>query len=122
MKKPMFLLLFALLLSACSANVVEVTLYEMNSFSDVNEDSAVVITDDEDISIFTKAVNGAKKQSGIVDMDDPHFKVDIGEESYFLWTGPESGTVMNTEDTHTIYSLSPRAAGQVNDWIRVHRD
>ncbi|MBM7095243.1 hypothetical protein JSY36_05690 [Bacillus sp. H-16] len=121
MKKPMFLL-FALLLSACSANVVEVTLYEMNSFSDVNEDSALVVTDDDDIAIFTKAVNGAKKQRGVVDMDDPHFKVEIGEEAYFLWTGTEHGTVMNTDETHTIYSLSPRAAGQVNDWIRVHRD
>ncbi|WP_026691321.1 hypothetical protein [Alteribacter aurantiacus] len=120
MRKTTVLLLFILILSACGGKVDEVTLYEMNSFSEINDDFTVVITDEEDIEIFKKAVNGAKKQSGNVDMVDPDYKMEMGDDSYFLWTSPENGTVSNTKDTHTIYQLTSDSASQVNEWLSKH--
>lgn len=45
------------------------------------------------------------------------FKIEIGEETYFLWIDEKSGTIMNTEDTHTIYSLSNNSIKQVNELL-----
>ena len=51
-------------------------------------------------------------------MDDPQYKVELGEETYFLWIHEESGTIMNTKDTHTIYSLSDPSVKKVSELIQ----
>ncbi|WP_318508791.1 hypothetical protein [Bacillus sp. T3] len=69
------------------------------------EENSVAFTDSLDIKIFTEAVKTAVEQPGIANMSDPMYKVTVGEESYFLWLINGDGTIMNTNDTHTIYSL-----------------
>ncbi|KMY51594.1 hypothetical protein [Peribacillus loiseleuriae] len=94
----------------------KVNIYKTISFSEVNEKSFVVITDSEEINSIKEAVNGAERVSGIVNMADPQYKVDIGE-TYYLWVSEKSGTIMDVKDTHTIYTLSNKSVKQVNELI-----
>lgn len=99
-------------------SIEKVHIYEMKSFSEVNEVSPIIITDSEEINSIEEAINDAQKVSGIVDMADPEFKIEFGKATYFLWISEESGTIMNTDDTHTIYSLSEQSIKQVNEIIK----
>ncbi len=104
--------------SSNAGSIEKATIYEMKSFSEVNEKLLIVITDSEEINSIEEAVNNAEKEPGIVDMADPEFKIEFGKKTYFLWISEESGTIMNTEDTHTIYSLSEKSINLVNDIIK----
>ncbi|MCI3919221.1 hypothetical protein MO973_03105 [Paenibacillus sp. TRM 82003] len=42
-------------------------------------------TDQESIRIITQAINGAEKLAGAVNVVDPHYKIELREEAYFLW-------------------------------------
>lgn len=97
-----------LFLSGCSMGQIEevdqITINEMNSFSEVKADSSVMITNSDDIEVLIKGIEKARKQPGIADVMDPEFELLIGERKFFLWLIGE-GTVMDQEDTHTIYTL-----------------
>ncbi|MDW0118639.1 hypothetical protein QTL97_17070 [Sporosarcina thermotolerans] len=104
--------------SGCSSkNNQKVVVYEMESFSDIKKDSLTSFTDPEVVNDFVKAFNNAVKMIGIVNMADPEYKVEIGEESYFLWINEERGTIMNLNDTHTIYTLSKSSAKKINELL-----
>jgi hypothetical protein len=102
-------LVFIIVLVCCSKspdNIEKVNVYKMKSFSVIEEDSLVTFSDSKMIKDFVKAFNTAKKVPGIVDMADPAYKIELGDKSYFLWITQESGTIMNLNDTKTIYTLS----------------
>ncbi|MFE7064043.1 hypothetical protein ACFVAD_18075 [Sutcliffiella sp. NPDC057660] len=127
MKKIVFLILIFLIsclsLNACSTdnkatpslaeNIEILTIYKMVSFSEVDEDSVMEITNPEDIKILEEAFRSAVKQDGSADMADPEYKIDFGEDVYYLWITETSGTIMNLIDTHTIYTLSEQSAQNV---------
>ncbi|WP_100404350.1 hypothetical protein [Bacillus solitudinis] len=122
-------IILCLLLVACTSDGIEkatipealekVMIYEMESFSEVKEDSAFELSTSKEIKAFQEAFSSAVKQSGIVNMVDPQYKVELGKEIYFLWLNEGSGTIMNTKDTHTIYTLSPESAKQIYDLLMV---
>jgi hypothetical protein len=91
------------------------SLEKITIFSIKSNSETLVIEDTETIEMINEAVDNAEKQPGIVNMADPEFKIEIGEDTYFLWVDEKSGTIMNTEDTHTIYSLSEKSIKQVNE-------
>lgn len=73
---------------------------------------------EEEIDIFKGAVSNSKKEPGIVNMaEKPQYQFSIGEETYFLWVTEESGTIMNTKDTHTIYTLPNSSAKEVYEFV-----
>ena len=119
MKKFLLLLVvvIALIVSACSSGqqVESVTMYKMTSFSDADLDSVKEITDPDEIATIQAAIKNAVKQPGIVNMADPEFMIEAGEQSYYLWIEEETGTIMNVEDTHTIYSLEKKNAKEVEE-------
>ena len=116
---------FSFILFGCSKsseqlkeNIEKVYIFEMmNSFSKVNEDSKIIISDSKEITDIKEAVNSAEKLSGIVDVAEPHYKIEIGEEAYFLWLIEESGTIMDVKDTNTVYKLSNKSVQRVNELI-----
>lgn len=125
MKKYLFISIFIFAfitsLSGCSKGVIkvkEVNVFEMESFSEVKEDSLFTFTDKTEIKQIKKAVNSAKKQPGIVDMADPQYKVELGGKSFFLWLSQDHGTIMDVENTHTIYSLTDKSVENVNNLFR----
>ncbi|WP_404448640.1 hypothetical protein LG307_04825 [Sutcliffiella horikoshii] len=128
-------MVFTLLLVACSieerkTNVVnedikkaviydveevidKIVINEMESFSVVKVDSEKALTNQEDINIIQDAFLNASKEPGVADMSDPHYKLIVGANTYYLWFHESSGTIMNKKDTHVIYSLSEEAAQEV---------
>lgn len=121
------MLLCVLLIVACSTeteetlhipnNLESVTITAMESFTEEKQQSAVVIVDSTDISMLQEAFQSAVKLDGIVDMADPHYKIEMVDQSYFLWINETSGSMMHTEDTHHLYQLSDEAAIQVYEII-----
>ena len=79
--------------------------------------NTIELKETEEIDLFTKAVNDSMKEPGIVNMTNPHYQFSIGNESYFLWIAEDSGTIMNTKDTHTIYSLSSSAVEEIYEFV-----
>jgi len=111
-------LCFLLFIVGCSyENIEKVNVFEMESFSKVKEGSLRTFTDLKDVNIFEAAFNNAKKEPGIVDMADPEYKVELGSVAYFLWISEEHGTIMNLNDTHTIYTLSKNSAKAVYELL-----
>ncbi|WP_404431448.1 hypothetical protein [Sutcliffiella horikoshii] len=88
----------------------QVVINEMESFSEVKGASEKTLKNKEDIKIIQDAFLNANKEPGVADMSDPHYKLLVGANSYYLWIHESSGTIMNREDTHVIYSLSEEAA------------
>ncbi|WP_108670419.1 hypothetical protein [Peribacillus acanthi] len=112
----LLILFVCLSLVACSnENLEEVTIYDL-----VNGSEKVVLTDKKSIEIIKDVIKGANKQPGIVDMADPQYKINLGDEIYFLWLARSDGTIgtiMNTKDTHTIYTLSERSTTQLKELL-----
>ena len=120
----LFLLLISLL--GCQKNTeVKVDNPQINTeslekitiYPRVNSSETIVIEDTKTMEMIKEAVDNAEKQPGIVNMADPEFSIKMGEETYNLWVDEKSGTIMNTEDTHTIYSLSENSIKQFNELL-----
>ena len=94
-------------------NSEEITFYKLDK-----DPKQIVLTDKDTIKTIKKIIKGAIKQPGIVDMEDPQYKMNLGDEIYLLWltkSGGTMGTIMNGEDTHTIYTLSESLTKELND-------
>ncbi|WP_417897688.1 hypothetical protein ABN702_15515 [Bacillus haimaensis] len=98
-------------------NIETLTIYKMVSFSEVEGNSLMEITNPEDIKTLEEAFRSAVKQDGTADMSDPEYKIDFGEDVYYLWISESSGTIMNLVDTHTTYTLSEQSAQSVFELV-----
>lgn len=79
--------------------------------------NTIELKETEEIDLFTKAVNDSIQEPGIVNMTNPDYQFSIGKESYLLWIAEDSGTIMNTKDTHTIYSLSSSSVEEIYEYV-----
>ncbi len=76
--------------------------------------STVTASENEDyIESFRSILSSAVKEDGIANMSNPDYIVDVvygneSEQRFDLWIDQTSQrtTLMNTDDTHTIYTLS----------------
>lgn len=93
--------------------VEEVVIYNMK-----NGSKKIIFKEKEVIRNIDEAVKRAEKQPGIVNMADPYLKMELGEKMYLLWLTETSGTVMDTDDTYTIYSLSKKSTTQLNELLQ----
>ncbi|MBB6451720.1 hypothetical protein HNQ94_000141 [Salirhabdus euzebyi] len=118
MKKISFVLSLFLLsigLFGCQQNSKSIEKITIDSMESNTE--TIVIEDTKTIEKIKEVFEKAEKQPGIVNMADPEYKVEVGEETYFLWIEEKSGTIMNTEDSHTIYSLSYNSIKQMDEFL-----
>ena len=74
-------------------------------------------------SIFANAV----KEPGIVNVTDPEFFLEVIDDRenhhfFYLWIGEEGqrSSLMNTEDTHTIYTVSEKETDQLIELVGSH--
>ena len=122
LKKPLiFLSLTGIVLAGCSQE--ELAVEETVSKSDIaitakeNPRTINLELNTDEAVIFERAVKEAIKEPGIVNMTTPQFQFTIDEESYFLWISKESGTIMNTNDTHTIYKISSSSFKEIYEFV-----
>ena len=103
-------------LAGCGKNsdIIEmVNIYKMISFSITEEDSLITYTDSSVVNIFIVAFNNAKRLPGIFDVANPEYKVELGDQTYFLWIHQDSGSMMNSNDTNALYRLSNSSAKKI---------
>ena len=99
-------------------NAEKVNIYKMKGFSKIIDDSLIVITDLEEINSIEEAIKGAEKVSGIVDVYDPHYQVEMGGKTYYLWIhNKESGTIMDSIDNRTVSTLSGKSVEKIIKFI-----
>jgi len=131
LKRILLSLLIVLLFSSCStftnqmevSEVKEIKISEFENFGSINRDFIKTITDKEDIKNVVKALNSKSKVHGAVDMPEGDFDLllifeDSSEEAYHLWIDSSSATVMQPDDTHTIYNISSKNAEKINQALK----
>ncbi len=81
---------------------------------------ATVFEKDEVIETFKRLISGAVKENGIVNMANPELYIDVvyeneNKQSFYLWIGEkgQKSTLMKTDDTHTIYTISEEMTDMV---------
>lgn len=91
---------------------------ETNSNTKIND---LELINAEEIEVFEKALSDSKKEPGIVNMSTPQYQFSLGEDSFFLWIKEDNGTIMNTKDTHTIYTLTSSSVKEVYEFVNKGR-
>ena len=81
---------------------------------------APVFEKEEVIETFKSIISGAVKENGIVNMANPELYMDVvyeneNKQSFYLWIGEkrQKSTLMKTDDTHTIYTISEEMTDMV---------
>lgn len=79
--------------------------------------------DVEALKIFVKAIEQAEKANGIVDVTTPDYLLTITftDETiakYTLWLGVNGGSLMNENNSHTIYSLPSRYINDLTKFVK----
>ncbi|MFJ5769825.1 hypothetical protein [Psychrobacillus sp. NPDC093180] len=94
------------------------------SISKSKGSSATIFEDDGSIETFKSMISSAVKENGIAEMAKPEFYVDViyeneNKQSFYLWIGEkgEKSTLMKTDDTHTIYTVSEEMTNKLIDLI-----
>ncbi len=83
-----------------------------------------VFENDEIIETFRGIISSAIKENGIVNMANPEYYMDVvyengNKQSFHLWIGEkgQNTTIMNTSDTHTIYTVSKEMTEKLIDLV-----
>ncbi|WP_281863457.1 hypothetical protein [Planomicrobium okeanokoites] len=95
----------------------EIAKVELSEVKGVN---SIIYNETDELEIFRALFSSAEKEPGIVNMGDPEFYLKVvmedGEKHYLnLWLGGEGETasLMNPDDTHTIYTVMPQVNGKL---------
>lgn len=127
------ILLIPLILIGCQSTVDDetpndeiskVSLSNSSTIGQINTDFFTVYEDEEVLETFQNIFTSAVKQEGIVDIAEPEFDLEViykegNKQEYHLWLGEkdEQSTLMQVEDTHTIYTISEEATNQLIDLV-----
>ncbi|MFC0186742.1 hypothetical protein ACFFJY_00510 [Fictibacillus aquaticus] len=86
--------------------------------------SPTIFKEDKDIQTFQSVISSAVKENGIVNMANPEFYFDViytddNKQSYHLWLGEkgQQSTLMKTDDTHSIYTVSEKMTNKLIEII-----
>lgn len=82
-----------------------------------NSTAHVEIKNEVERDIFQRAISNSEKVPGIVNMANPQYQFNRDEDFYDLWITADSGTIMNTKDTSTIYTLSSESVKEVYEFF-----
>lgn len=94
------------------------------SISKLKGNDTTVFNDDKSIETFNTIFTSTVKENGIVNMSNPEYYIDVvysndNKQSFHLWIGEngEKSTLMKTDDTNTIYTVSEEMTDKLNDLI-----
>lgn len=125
-----FLVLLLLVLTGCaqvekvdvyeanSSNVEQVNVKEMNDSWEPLDGSPITFNDREVIHLFTKALRKMDRQPGIMEVSAPDYLIELSGEQYFLWIEENGGSIMEPEDTHTLYNLEEASANEIYELLK----
>ncbi|MFD1864224.1 hypothetical protein [Planococcus chinensis] len=94
---------------------------ETDIYGKVKATPVFEVIDKEHFESFQKALDGAVKIEGTVNMSTPHAKILHSSDSYFLWFNENNtATLMDATDTHTIYTVF--AVSKIKEMIGAGND
>jgi len=106
-------------------NISRVGISESTGFGKVNPEFFEIYQDEERLLLFTDPLKNASKEEGIVDMIAPQYDLDVSYEDganleFHLWVGEsgEKSTLMQVDDTHTIYTVSRELTNKLIDLLK----
>ncbi|MFD1780818.1 hypothetical protein ACFSFW_19375 [Fredinandcohnia salidurans] len=98
-----------------------------SNFTSITISKSISFDDDESLSVFQNVFSSAVKEEGIVNMADPEYYLEViydkeNRISLYLWIGDEGqrSTLMKTEDTHTIYTVSEEMTVKLIELVESH--
>ncbi|HHT96683.1 MAG TPA: hypothetical protein GXZ90_02155 [Clostridiales bacterium] len=108
--------------------IKEVNIFKSNKFK--KENSVLFISfsntnDTEILEIVKNIINDAIKQEGIVDITEPDYDLEIiyeddSTKELYLWLLEGGiGSLMEVEDTHTVYNFSEELNNELIDLIEL---
>lgn len=107
------------------SEISKVSISNSKGFGEISTDFFIVFEDEETLRTFQNAITNAKQREGIVDMIDPEFDLEViykdgTKKEYHLWVEEKDGksSLMNVENTHTVYSISEEITNQLIILIR----
>lgn len=101
--------------------IKEINIYKSNNFEKVNSDLIVNFTDEKSLEKIRKVITSAIRVKGIVDISAPNYNLEViyrdnSDKQLYLWLNEgEMGTLMEVEDTNTIYNLSQQMNKELRD-------
>ncbi len=104
--------------------ISKVSISNSKGFDDIHADFFAVYEDEDTLKIFQDVISKAVKQPGIVDMRNPDYDLEVlytdgNRQGFHLWLGDSgTSTLMNVEDTHTIYSIPEELTRQLIDLVK----
>lgn len=98
----------------------KLTVYQMKAAASPASDAVVSLlymtTDTDIINVFLDAFEKAEPMPGAVKMTFPPYKVQLGTAEYYLWINEKKqGSIVNLENTMTMYTLSESATYKVRE-------
>lgn len=121
--KRMFLLLLFLVLAGCSQVeridllkndiVKQIIMYEMNDSWGQIDESRLIFTDREVVDDFVKALHKMERIPGVVDVRVPDYLIDLNGDQFYMWIEEDGGSIMDPEDTNTLYRLEEDSAKEI---------
>lgn len=125
--------LISVILMGCQSNgnnelakveISKVSISKPSSFGKVNSDFDVVYEDEKSLKKFNNVISSSVKEAGIVNMAESDFDLEViytdgTKQGYHLWVGEkgQTSTLMNMDDTHTIYSISGEMTNEIIDLV-----
>ena len=103
----------SIVLAGCSENRVKVESLINSSISQKDIDE--IYSDELAVNAFKSAVQNSFKVDGIVDVSEPMYKFKVAGEEYYLWLFDDGGSLMKSNDTHTIYRLIEEDVAQLKN-------
>ncbi|WP_226036757.1 hypothetical protein [Aquibacillus saliphilus] len=102
--------------------IAKINISESNGFYETNPNFFIELTDDNAVQVFTKAITTSEKQMGTFDMIDPEYDMRIvyangNKHNFHLWLG-EKSTLMELENTETIYYVSSELTDKLTEFIK----
>lgn len=112
------ILLLVILTGCTSSKVEEIEIYHMGSFATISGELVGTLTKTYEINKLEKVFENAEKEAGVVDMAEPHYRIELDSDTYYLWIDDEYGTLMNSKDTHTIFKLTKSQTKTLNKFLQ----
>ncbi|KZE36386.1 hypothetical protein AV656_14680 [Bhargavaea cecembensis] len=106
------LIVVSLALFSCNATQNEsdndeITVQQVKSYSEDQLETLKEISNADEIEVIEHAINRAVETDGIADMDEPEYKLNMGNDEYYIWVGlDETASIMDSTDTNTVYTIS----------------
>ncbi|TMW71199.1 hypothetical protein [Alteribacter natronophilus] len=127
-----FVSMYLLVISSCSTgdfnykadDVDRIHVSEFERFGSIDGEDPLTITQEDELNIILTAINSSQRIDGSVDMaeGDYDFEIILHDESphgFHFWLPAENttGTIMNVNDTETIYDLTEESSRELTELL-----